>query len=230
MDNTNGGSNSHCENQMFFVSPENINISEAFLTKWQKTLDVMTAVIDVPAGLIMRVHATEIEVFVASSGESPYKKGAREKLNSGLYCETVIKKRSPLLVPNALKDPEWDHNPDIKLKMISYLGYPLQWPNGSVFGTICVLDRKANPYSEKVEKLLDQFKELINSDLALIQAQAEIKTLSHLLPICVRCKKIRNEFNHWCILEDYISDHTDTQFTHGLCPQCAKTLYPNYCK
>lgn len=212
------------------ITTQNMDIPKAFLEKWQKTLDVMAAVVCVPSGLIMKVHAEEIEVFVASSGENPYKRGAREKLNSGLYCETVMKNKAPLLVSDARQNPEWDHNPDIKLNMISYLGFPLQWPSGDIFGTICVLDKKTNSYSDKILKLMDQFKELINSDLACIQAQAEIKTLNRLLPICSNCKKIRDESNQWSSLEDYISKHSDTHFTHGLCPQCAITLYPKYCK
>ena len=64
------------------------------------------------------------------------------KLNTGLYCETVMATRSPLHVPNALNDPDWKNNPDVELDVISYLGIPLIWPDGSVFGTICVLDGK----------------------------------------------------------------------------------------
>jgi GAF domain-containing protein len=65
-------------------------------------------------------------------------------LNPGLYCETVMKTRQPLLVPNAVRDEQWQPSPDIKLEMISYLGVPIVCPDGEVFGTICVLDKKPN--------------------------------------------------------------------------------------
>lgn len=55
---------------------------------------------------------------------------------------------------------------------------------------------------------------------------AEIKTLHGILPICAHCKKIRNEQGAWEQLEIYISQHTDAEFSHGLCNDCMQTLYP----
>ena len=49
-----------------------------------------------------------------------------------------MKTRQPLSIPDALADEEWLSNPDIELGMISYLGFPIAWPNGEIFGTICV--------------------------------------------------------------------------------------------
>ncbi|MFZ4659198.1 MAG: 7TM diverse intracellular signaling domain-containing protein, partial [Caldilineaceae bacterium] len=55
---------------------------------------------------------------------------------------------------------------------------------------------------------------------------AEIKTLHGILPICANCKKIRDEEGAWQGLETYISQHTDAQFSHGICTDCMKSLYP----
>ena len=61
----------------------------------------------------------------------------------------------------------------------------------------------------------------------LQQALQEVKTLSGLLPICSSCKRIRNEDdNSWQQIEDYIATHSDADFTHGICPECAQRLYP----
>jgi PAS domain S-box-containing protein len=60
----------------------------------------------------------------------------------------------------------------------------------------------------------------------LRESQEQIKTLSGLLPICANCKKIRNDGGYWERIEAYISKHTDAQFSHGICPECAKKLYP----
>jgi len=60
------------------------------------------------------------------------------------------------------------------------------------------------------------------------EALGQIKTLSGLLPICTACKKIRDEHGHWKRLELYISEHSQAEFTHGLCPECAHRLYPGY--
>lgn len=60
----------------------------------------------------------------------------------------------------------------------------------------------------------------------LQQALAEVKALSGLLPICASCKKIRNDQGYWTQLELYISAHSQARFTHGICPDCMKKLYP----
>jgi len=62
----------------------------------------------------------------------------------------------------------------------------------------------------------------------LQQAMATIKTLQGILPICSSCKKIRNNEGQWTQMESYICKHTEAEFSHGLCPDCAKDLYPKY--
>lgn len=62
----------------------------------------------------------------------------------------------------------------------------------------------------------------------LQEALASIKTLRGFLPICASCKKIRDDKGYWNQLESYIRKHTDVQFSHGICPECAQTLYPEY--
>jgi hypothetical protein len=66
--------------------------------------------------------------------------------------------------------------------------------------------------------------------LDLQNALQEVKTLSGLLPICASCKKIRDDKGYWNNLELYISEHSDAEFTHGICPECAQRLYPDYYK
>jgi PAS domain S-box-containing protein len=87
-----------------------------------------------------------------------------------------MKTRQPLLVPDALRDEEWSSNPDIKLGMISYLGLPISWPDGEIFGTICVLDNKRNEYGELYRKLLLQWRDVLQADLrsiATLQGELE---------------------------------------------------------
>jgi hypothetical protein len=61
----------------------------------------------------------------------------------------------------------------------------------------------------------------------LVAALAEVKTLSGFLPICTSCKKIRNDEGYWEQIETYIRDRSAAEFTHSLCPECVKTMYPN---
>ncbi len=60
----------------------------------------------------------------------------------------------------------------------------------------------------------------------LRQALAKIKQLSALLPICMHCKKIRDDKGYWSEIETYIRENTDTEFSHSICRECAQKHYP----
>jgi PAS domain-containing protein len=60
----------------------------------------------------------------------------------------------------------------------------------------------------------------------LKQTIARVNTLGGLLPICANCKKIRDDKGYWNRLEGYIQDHSEAEFTHGICPECIEKLYP----
>ena len=70
--------------------------------------------------------------------------------------------------------------------------------------------------SEK-EKLIEELRESLN----------KVKLLSGFLPICASCKKIRDDKGYWKQIEAYIKDHSEAEFSHGICPECAKKLYPD---
>lgn len=57
-----------------------------------------------------------------------------------------------------------------------------------------------------------------------------LKILGGLLPICASCKKIRDDEGYWNDVAVYITDNSEAEFTHGICPECAEKLYPGYCK
>lgn len=221
----------------------NLEISGDTLSRWQNIVDIIAELIGIPSALIMRIVESDIEVFVSSRGYSnPYHPGDREHfLGSGLYCETVINTNDKLLVPNALDDEKWQNNPDIKLNMISYLGFPILQPDGEAFGTICVLDNKENSYSETYENLIRNFRDIIQSHLELIYMNhelggenkkladyvSEIKILRGFIPICSFCKKVRDDEGFYQEVEVYVTEHTGAKFSHGICPQCKKIHYPD---
>ena len=147
------------------------------LGKWQRVVDILARLLQVPAGLIMKRVPPEHRVFITSrSPDNPYVVGDTFTLDSGLYCDTVMRDRRLLLVRDALKDPEWDRNPDLKHGMIFYLGLPLAWPDGSIFGTICVLDLQTNEQAITYTDLLVQFKDVVESDLEYLVEVAERKS------------------------------------------------------
>lgn len=223
-----------------------IDVPTNILENWQEIVNILAELANIPVALIMRFVATEIEVFVSSNSEgNPYHTGDNETLfGSGLYCETVIKTQGKLHVPNALADEKWKNNPDVKLNMISYLGFPILLPDKKPFGTICVLDSKPNEYSHTTEKLMLKFRNLLESHLEMIYMNQilgdenkeltdylmELQALRGLVPICANCKSIRDNENNWHPIEHYISQHLQTKFSHGICPDCINKLYPNFKK
>lgn len=78
--------------------------------------------------------------------------------------------------------------------------------------------------AEKEKAQLEKDKLIVE----LREALGNVKTLSGLVPICSSCKKIRDDKGYWNQLEAYLRDHSDAQFSHGICPDCAKRLYPDY--
>ncbi|MFA6244411.1 MAG: GAF domain-containing protein [Candidatus Hydrogenedentales bacterium] len=212
------------------------------LNAWQDTVDLLAEIVGVPTGLIMRLSDPEIEVLVSSKGaDNPYHPGDREHVwGSGLYCETVIKTQEKLHIPNALSDPKWSSNPDIKLNMIAYLGLPILLPDGSPFGTICLLDKKENHFSRTFEKLLVKFRNLVQSNLESIYFNHslgeknkkltdylwELQSLRGIVQICSSCKSLKGAEGDWHPVEHYFIRHPEAVFSHGICPTCMENLYP----
>jgi PAS domain S-box-containing protein len=96
---------------------------------------------------------------------------------------------------------------------------PLRDPEGEIVGSVHVArDITERKRSERErEKLIGELR----------KALKEVKTLSGLLPICSVCKKIRDDKGYWNQIEAYIRDRSDADFSHGICPECARKLYPD---
>jgi two-component system, OmpR family, response regulator VanR len=89
-----------------------------------------------------------------------------------------------------------------------------------------LLSTYENAYHQNRE-LLTMQKKLQEFNEQLQEALTNIKTLSGLIPICASCKKIRQDSGYWQQIEAYISDHSEAKFSHGICPECVKKLYPD---
>ncbi|MBC7252131.1 MAG: PAS domain S-box protein, partial [Anaerolineae bacterium] len=87
---------------------------------------------------------------------------------------------------------------------------------GIVINARDVSKRKAA--EEEREKLIGELQAALD----------QVRTLSGLLPICSSCKKIRDDAGYWHQVEEYIRDHSEVEFTHSLCPDCARKLFPEY--
>ncbi len=76
------------------------------------------------------------------------------------------------------------------------------------------------------ERIIDLEQQLRNRVAELEQAMAHIKFLQGILPICMFCRRIRDDEESWRRIEDYLAEHADVQLSHGLCPQCFEKHYP----
>ena len=181
-----------------------IEVPSEIVQKWQEIVNLLAEIIHVPAALVMKLEPPNINVFVSSeSSGNPYEKDEVACFDPGLYCERVIKSQQQLLVPDALQDEEWKSNPDVKLGMISYLGFPIAWPDGHIFGTICVLDDKRNAYSEPYRKFLLQCRDVLQTDLksltsAMREGEERFRLVADAAPVLIWMsgpEKLRNYFN-----------------------------------
>jgi PAS domain-containing protein len=66
--------------------------------------------------------------------------------------------------------------------------------------------------------------------ILIIEDISEIFAMRKLIPICASCKRIRKDSNYWESVEIFLREHTDMEFSHGICPDCMKKLYPEYVK
>lgn len=99
---------------------------------------------------------------------------------------------------------------------------PFKHDDGSLLGSVHV----ARDISEQ-KREADLREKLIKQ---LEDALAKVKRLSGFLPICASCKKIRDDSGYWRQVEEYIRDHSEAEFSHSICPNCAMILYPDFIK
>lgn len=89
-----------------------------------------------------------------------------------------------------------------------------------------ILDHNGRPVgTSAVVRDVTERKRLIRE---LEQALAQVKTLSGLVPICANCKKVRDDSGYWHNVEQYVQERTEAEFSHGICPDCARKLYGEY--
>jgi len=233
-----------CIMEIYFMAQEysNIVIPSRIIDIWQRIVDSISVLLPAPSVMINRLQPPELEVFLSNiNRDNPFPSGTRMPI-LGIYCEITARSQQRLKVEDARKDAVWAESPTAKAGIFSYLGYPLFWPDGEVFGTICVVDTKENKWVEPSDTLLQTVKEAVEAHLAMLTtisemeqknieleiALSEVKTLKGLLPICSHCKKIRDDKGYWNQIEIYLCEHSEAEFSHGLCPDCGQKLYPDF--
>jgi c-di-GMP phosphodiesterase len=172
------------------INQKDFNIPQDIRDKWQNIVNILTKIMNIPVALIMKVDYPSFTVFQTNaSPDNPFTVNQAFTLPAGIYCEKTMKTQQKNLIPNALKDPEWDKNPSIAAGLISYLGFPIFYPDKNIFGTLCVLDKKENAFSKDFEEVMSQFKEIIEMHLTLLWQKTllenKIKEVESLNKMCV---------------------------------------------
>lgn len=194
------------------TSSDKPEISPTMSEKWDLILNLLCKILQIDVALIMKVDDELISVSNKSkSPNNPYVAGSREKLGDGLYCETVIGTQASLLVPDALQDSAWSDNPDVKHNMIAYLGFPLQWPDGELFGTLCVLDDKPNFTNQLASEVLSHFQGVVQADLRIALEKREMEKLRVLDQMHLR-ETFHRMKNQLCQLYSMIQLNSATDF------------------
>ncbi|MCP9495214.1 MAG: GAF domain-containing protein [Pyrinomonadaceae bacterium MAG19_C2-C3] len=152
--------------------------------------------------------------------------GATETHRDLSFCAHAILQSGVFVVRNVLEDERFADNalvtsdPHIRF----YAGAPLVTPEGHKLGTLCAIDRIPRDFNAEQEESLRALSRQVMTQLELRKTVAELKTLRGILPICTYCKHIRDDQNYWQQVESYITEHTEAQFSHSICPDCFESV------
>lgn len=167
-----------------YASLLNLEIEEIDWQRWQRLVNTVADMFNAPATFINQANLKGIEVIIASEKPETHYQPGSNNLNSNIYCHQVVKNSSELYVRDAKLDPQWSDNPEYtEDNYVSYLGLPISWPDGSVFGTLCVLDTKVTNYPQTYINALGVIKEVVDSDLRHLYKENQLLTLSYTDPL-----------------------------------------------
>ena len=153
---------------------KNLQVPEGVIETWQRIVDTLAIFLSVPCVMINRLDPPELEVFRSNTGQGGFLPAGKRMPMDGLYCTDVALRRQKLRVSDAESDHLRAGYSAAKTGIIAYLGVPLQWPDGVVFGTLCAVDTSRKEWDDKAENLLCTLKDVIESHLELIMNGDEL--------------------------------------------------------
>ncbi|RTR37757.1 sensor domain-containing diguanylate cyclase [Shewanella canadensis] len=150
------------------------------IEKWQKTINLLAKLFDAPAGFLVQYTPSGFQVTIASEQDSnPYPAGVVIEPDANIFCRKIVETRTELYVSNASIDVCWDTNPEVRDDgFTSYLGVPVFWPDGEVFGTFCVMDYEETDYKDTYIELIHHLKDILEADLAMLGLYEQMQKLA----------------------------------------------------
>lgn len=165
--------------KVYYTNDDKPDINQLIKEKWQSIIDKIADLLSVRASLINKLQEEHIEVFMMSHNDgNPYKIGLCDPVGQGAYCELVMGTRKLLNVKNASKEDIWKESLYVEYNLLSYLGMPIVWPDGEVFGTLCAIDDKENTFDQSIVDMFYEFKLSIEKDLELLMQKHELALMA----------------------------------------------------
>ncbi|MBB6523630.1 sensor domain-containing diguanylate cyclase [Pseudoteredinibacter isoporae] len=137
------------------------------LDQWQTTVDLISRIYGTACGAIVQFNGDEFTALSSSSNDDNFiGPGDTWAWEVKSFCRRVVETRNQLYVNNAVGQKEWSDAPPVCSGPVrSYLGFPIFWPDGEIFGTICSIDTKATEYEESFVDLMAQLRDLVSGEL-----------------------------------------------------------------
>ncbi len=152
------------------------------LHKWQKTMDLITGLFSAPSGYIVQATSKGYRVVIRNNeGGSSFETNPILPPQTPLFCRHVAETNNILYVNDASNNDAWNTLPEVVEDGVeSYLGLPIHWPEGEVFGTLCLKDTKITSYTDEYFELIEQLRDLIEDDLALVYSYEQMREIAML--------------------------------------------------
>jgi len=213
----------------------------------QKTLDEVCALTDSPIGFYHFVDPDQVTLTLQGWSTRTLrefctatpKKAHYPIVEAGVWVD-CIRQRRPVIHNDYAALPHRKGLPEGHAQVRRELVVPIFREEKIV--AVLGIGNKAWDYTEKDIEFVSYFadvaweitrrkqvEEMLEEERKRLQkALDEVKTLRGIIPICASCKQIRDDKGYWSQVERYISDHTNAEFSHGICPKCMKELYPEF--
>ncbi len=160
---------------------------ELDFAKWQRLVNMMAKLFDAASGVVVQYRKEAFNVVAASDNDNNFLQvNSSWPWDMKSFCRRIVETNQMLYVNDPKSSEQWCCVPPVSEGPVrSYLGYPIYWPDGSIFGSFCVIDTKPTDYASSLIEMLEQLKLIVESELKHVVDTQKIKLLL--------AEKVKNE-------------------------------------